>query len=271
MQRAHRLRLALLLALPLAATPLSGTRAPQDYTAAESPARPAIEKLIKESGADVAVAFRSLDGRQELFLEAEEPYDDRNALRLPVMIELYAQAELGALRLTDTLPVITGPGAAAGSTVTLQELCEEMIVNNSDPATNRLIEKLGIANIRQHIDLLGASGMSVGAPFPTSLENHTTVRAVLILMWSLATDGVVSPDASKAMVGLLSRSPIQSTSTFPAFPVPSRSTNPALVHDAVIIYGAHSFAFVIQVRGLTDPSAGAALLAKITHALSSAI
>lgn len=265
------LRFALFLALPLSTTPPSGTHAPQDYTAAESPARPEIEKLIKESGADVSVAFRSLDSRQELFILAEEPYEDRNALRLPIMIELYAQAEVGALRLTDTMPVVSAAAAAAGATVTLQELCEDMIVNNGDPATNRLIERLGLANIRQRINTLGAAGMDLGAPFPKNPENHTTVRAVLILIWSLATDGVVSPDASKAMVALLARSPLHSSSTFPTTPATPKPVNPAEVHDAVIIYGARSFVFVIEVRGLTDPSAGAAILAKISHALSSAM
>lgn len=271
MKRAHLLRLALFLILSLAGTPLSGTPAPQDFTAHESPARPEIEKLIKDSGAEVAVAFRSLDGRQELFIQADDPYEDRNALRLPVMIELYAQAEVGALRLTDTLPVLSGAGAAPGSTVTLQDLCEDMIVNNSDPATNRLIQRLGLANIRVRIQTLGAAGMDLGAPFPKNLDNHTTVRAVLILIWSLATEGVVSPDASRAMVDLLSRSPLHSSPTFNPNAATGKAAVPTVVHDAVIIFGAHSFAFVIQIRGMADPSAGAAVLAKISHALSSAM
>lgn len=224
MNRLHFPRLALLLAFALAVTLLAGTLAAQDFNAIESPARPAIEKLIKESGADVSVAFRSLDGRQELFLHAEEPYEDHNALRLAVMIELYAQAELGALHLTDTLPVLSGSGAAAGATVTLQELCQEMIVNNSDPATNRLIQHLGLSNIRQQINTLGAAGMNLGAPFPKNENNHTTVRAVLILLWSLATDGVVSPDASRAMVDLLSRSPCNPPP--PSIPTPPPASQP---------------------------------------------
>jgi beta-lactamase family protein len=270
MKPALLLRLALLLILPLTATPLTGTRAPQDYTPSESPARSEIERLINQSGADVAVAFRSLDGRQELFLQADEPYEDNNALRLPIMIELYAQAEVGALRLTDTMPVLDRAAAAAGSTVTLRELSEEMIVNNSDPATNRLIERLGLTNIHQRIETLGATGMDIAAPFPKNPENHTSVRAVLILIWSLANDGVVSPDASKEMVSLLSRAHSNADSTAQNSAA-GKSAVPTTVHDAVIIFGAHSFAFAIQVRGMADPSAAAEVIAKITHALAAAL
>jgi beta-lactamase class A len=239
-------------------------------TALESPARPEIEKLIKESGAEVTVAYRTLDGSHQLFIDPDQPFDDRDALRIPVMIELYAQADDGMLSLADNAPPIGPAGTASGPPVTLHDLCEDMIVNSSDPATNRLIALLGIENIRQRINSLGASGMSIGAPFPTSPANHTTARALFVLLFGLATEQVVSSDATKEMVAMLSRSPIHASPTFPSGPVAPKTMESGAVHDAVIIFGARSFVFVIQVRGMADSISAATLLARITKALADA-
>ena len=74
----------------------------------ESPARGDVEKLIQTYSADTSVAFRTLDGTQELFIQAEKPFRSSSAIKIAVAIELYAQAEAGELRLSDSLPVTSG-------------------------------------------------------------------------------------------------------------------------------------------------------------------
>lgn len=290
MTQAPRLPLALLLSCAVSTTLLASPLSPQDISARESPARADIEKLIKQSGATVSIASRSLDNAQELFIRADDTYDDPNALRLPVMMELFAEAEVGELKLSDPLLIHDGvrvePDAPAyhmdrkadpvlarstGSTRTLGELVEDMIKRNSDFATNLLIERLTLVRIRERIQLLGANGMEIAAAFPNSKLNHTSARAVLVLLWSLATEAVVSPDASKAMVGLIANSSrLPSSPTLPP-PVPAPPPNATAMRDAVILYGARSIVFVIQVHGISDTSAGAELIGKITQALTASM
>jgi hypothetical protein len=74
----------------------------------ESPARGDVEKLIQTYGADASVAFRTLDGTQELFVQADKPFRSSSAIKIAVMIELYAEAEAGELRLSDPLLVTSG-------------------------------------------------------------------------------------------------------------------------------------------------------------------
>jgi hypothetical protein len=287
---ASKLPLALLLTCAISTTLLSSPLPPQDTSARESPARADIEKIIKQSGATVTIASRSLDNSQELFIRADDPYDDPNTLRLPVMMELFAEAEVGELKLSDPLlihdAVRVDPDAPAyhmdrkadpvlarstGTTRTLRELAEDMIKRNSDFATNLLIERLTLARIRDRIQLLGANGMEIAAAFPNSKLNHTSTRAVLVLLWSLATEAVVSPDASKAMVGLIANSSrLPSSPTLPP-PVPAPPLNATAMRDAVILYGARSIVFVIQVHGISDTSAGAELIGKITQALTASM
>jgi beta-lactamase class A len=265
MKRALQFRLALFLGFSLASVSLGGTHASQESVTSESLARAEIEHLIRESGATVSLAFRALDGTQELFLNADARFDDPNALRIPVMIAVYAAADSHNISLGDPVRPRGSPGGPTATTI--GQLCEAMIVENSDPATNLLLERFTLAAIRVQVQSLGADGMEIAAAFPNNEKNHTTSRALLVLLWKLATDRAVSPDASKEMVGLLARSTLHA----PAAP-PSTSSTPAagpvVLHDAVIIYGARAFVLVIQVQGLKDYPSSAELVAKISSALA---
>ncbi len=52
-------------------------------------ARGEIEKRIQASGADVAIAFRTLDGKLEWHVRADEPFHAASTMKVPVMIELF--------------------------------------------------------------------------------------------------------------------------------------------------------------------------------------
>jgi hypothetical protein len=271
MKRALQLRLSLFLALSLAGVPIANTLASQESVTSESPARGEIEELIRDSGATVSLAFRSLDGTQELFLNADERYDDPNALRIPIMIAVYQAAYSHNLSLDD--PVRPRGSAGAPMAATIGELCEAMIVQHSDPATNLLLERFTLAGVRDEIRALGADGMEIASSFPNTEKNHTTSHALLILLWKLANERVVSTEASKEMMALLARSPLHEVPPVspvaapPSKPAPP-ATAPVAVRDAVTIFGARSYVLVIQVQGLKDNSESAKLIAKITSALT---
>ena len=71
---------------------------------------------------------------------------------------------------------------AEGQTRTLSELCELMITVSSNLATNLVIEKLGVENIRNTVHALHADGMHVlrgvedNKAFDKGLNNTTTAR-----------------------------------------------------------------------------------------------
>ena len=132
---------------------------------------------------DVAVAgiFAPLwDGKQELMIQPDASFHAASTMKIPVMIELFAEARDGKLHLDDPLPVknefhsiVDGSvyqlNAAddsdadiyksVGSTLTLRQLCEAMITRSSNLAANLLIERLGVANIQKTIARLHADGM----------------------------------------------------------------------------------------------------------------
>jgi len=263
----------------------------------ESPARGDVEKLIQTYSADTSVAFRTLDGTQELFIQADKPFRSSSAIKIAVAIELYAEAEAGELRLSDSLPVTSGsqndahPGTphadakndptygAIGKTLTLRELCEAMIVRSSLRAESLLIERLDAARIRNRLHTLGADGVK----FVASVENDTglaaegpqnteTARDLMVLLWALAKGEAVSPDASQEMMGMLARSiPYQGIAAgLPGSHDAALGTAGFAENhqEAAIVYGPHSFVIVIVIRDVQDRTASFALSAQLTHALS---
>ena len=192
-----------------------------------SPLEAQVRALIAASGAEVAVAARSVDGRFELLLDADKPFHAASTMKVPVMIELYRQARTGTVSLDAPLPIrnefrsiVDGSPyklsegddsdtlvyAAVGQTLTLGQLDEAMITVSSNFAANLLIEKLGVENIRATVTRLGAGGMQVlrgvedQKAFDKGLNNSTTARGLLVLFDHLAHGTAVDPASDEAMV-----------------------------------------------------------------------
>lgn len=268
-------------------------------SATDSSARGQIEQLIQQTHSDVAVAFRSLDGSQELFIRADTPFPAAPAtIQVPIMMELYREAKANDLRLSDTVVVHnsfhslvddssykidpkTDPDQdlynMIGKTVTLRDLCEHMVADNSSLAADLLIERLGISQIRQQIDALHADGMAVirglepGKTTDTKPPNETSARAIMELLWTLAKGQESGDDGSRDMVGILARAAFrqQPTAGMPDDPRAAGWVPLAgLGQQAMIVLGPHPFVVVILTRGITNPETNAELMAQITHALA---
>ena len=155
---------------------------PQPAVATPSTLEAEFRAIIAGSGAEVAVAFRTVDGRDQLLIDPDKVFHAASTMKVPVMIELFTQAGKGALSLEEKLPIrnrfksiVDGSPyklsegddsdkeiyAAVGKSLTLRQLCEAMITVSSNFATNLLIERLGVEKIRNTVTRLGADGMQV--------------------------------------------------------------------------------------------------------------
>jgi beta-lactamase class A len=261
-----------------------------------------IQKRIADSHADVGIAFRTLDGKTEWFYHADDSFHAASTMKVPVMIELYRQVQSGKLKLSDPLTIRnefhsivdgspykldptddseTDLYKAEGQTRTLTELCELMITVSSNLATNLIIEKLGVANIRATVQSLNADGMHVlrgvedTKAFEKGLNNTTTARALQILLTSIADNSAAGPDASQQMLAILERQKFNEG--IPAgLPPDSKVAHKTgeitkIHHDAAIVYAPRPFVLVILVRGLPDIKDSSTLMADITHLLFQAV
>lgn len=257
-----------------------------------------VRALITASGAEVAVAYRTLDGKSELLIDPDKVFHAASTMKVPVMIELFRQAEAGTLALEDPLPIrnqfrsiVDGSSyelsvgddsdrevyANVGGTMTLRALNEAMITISSNFATNLMIEKLGVENIRATVTRLGAEGMKVlrgvedSKAFEKGLNNATTARGLLILFEKLGKGQAVSASADREMVEVLKRQKF--TAAIPAglpagTPVAHKTGNITRIHhDAGIVFGPRPYVLVILVRGIQDQKVSGPLMAAISKAI----
>jgi beta-lactamase class A len=255
-----------------------------------------VQKVIDASGAEVAVVMRTLDGKEVLRIDPAKSFHAASTMKVPVMIELFRQAQAGQLSLDEPLPVKNafhsivdgsvyqlGVGddsdtevyKAVGKTMTLRQLCEAMITVSSNFAANLLIERLGVENIQKTVTRLGADGMNVlrgvedQKAFDKGLNNSTTAEALATLMEKIATGKAVSAKADAEMVAILKRQKYHDAipAGLPAGMVVAHKTGniTKIHHDAAIVYGPHPYVLVVLVRGIEQQKASGALIAAISR------
>ncbi|MBW8713215.1 MAG: serine hydrolase [Acidobacteria bacterium] len=280
-----------MLVLPLAFTLLA-----QSPTAAPLEAR--LRHIIQSSAAEVAVAYRALDGSRELFIDADTPFHAASTMKVPVMIELFGQARSGKLSLDEQLPVRnefhsivdgtpyklsegddsdTEVYAAVGRSLTLRHLCELMITVSSNFAANLLIERVGVENVRRTVTALGADGMQVlrgvedQKAFDKGMNNTTTARGLAVLLDRLAHGTAVDAAADSEMLAILKRQKFNDAipAGLPDGTVVAHKTGSItrIHHDAAIVYAARPYVLVLLVRGIDDQKKSAALMAELSRAV----
>lgn len=255
-------------------------------------------KIIGESGAEVSIAYRTLDGSEEWMHEADKVYHAASTMKVPVLIELFRQEAEKQLSLSETLlvrnefkSVVDGSPysmdlgedsddtvyKSVGNPMTLKDLGVQMITVSSNFATNLLIDRLGVKNVRATVEAMGAYGLEVRRgvedqkAFDQGIINETTARGLFVVMNALAQGRAVSKTASERMVEILSAQKFND-----GIPrgVPEGTkvahktgTITKIHHDAAIVYGARPCVLIVLTRGLEKEADSDALIARITRAL----
>jgi beta-lactamase class A len=292
-------RLRFLLCVFVCVWPFAGRCAAQDAKLAAAIQQG--EKRIADSHAEVGIAFRTLDGKVEWFYHADGSFHAASTMKVPVMIELFHQVKEGKVRLDEPVPIhnefrsiVDGSPykldpaddseadlyKAEGQTRTLSQLCELMITVSSNLATNLIIGKLGVENIRATVQARGADGMHVlrgvedSKAYEKGLNNTTTARGLEILMTALGDGKAVDAESSRQMIEILEKQHFNEgiPAGLPAGTRVAHKTGEItkIHHDAAIVYAPRPFVLVILVRGMAEQKDSAALMADLTRLLYAA-
>jgi len=261
----------------------------------------AIQKRITASGADVAVYFKTLDGKAEWSVRPDDVFHAASTMKIPVLIELFHQVQQGKVKLDDKIVLKNefhsiADGSpyqlraaddseadvykAEGQARTLGELCELMITVSSNFATNLIIEKLGVENIRATVHALGADGVVVlrgvedAKAFEKGLNNTATAHGLAILLEAIAQEKAVDAASSQEMIAILKRQKFNEgiPAGLPLGISVAHKTGEItkIHHDAAIVFAKRPYVLVILVRGLADTKQSAALMADISRQIYSA-
>lgn len=260
-----------------------------------------VESLIKDSGAaDVGVAYHDLASGDELLIHADATFHAASTMKVPVLMELFRQAEEKALSLDDRIAIknefasiVDGSRFTLkveddsettlyrrlGERVPIRELARLMITESSNLATNLLIERVTAAKVSSLMDRLGAKeirvlrGVEDGAAYRRGLNNTLTARGLMTILVRLADRDVVSKPASEAMLAILRGQKFNEgiPAGLPKGVTVAHKTGSfgGVYHDAAIVEPPRGrpFVLVVLTRGIQDEARSHRLVAEIARAV----
>lgn len=255
-------------------------------------------RIARTPGADVAVAYRDLGSSDTLFIRADSLYHAASTMKVPVMIELFRQADAGTLSLdqpillenqfrsiVDGSPYTLDAGedsdssmyARVGTRVPVRELMEHMIEHSSNLATNAVIALVGAPNVERTMRTLGAMrirvlrGVEDLKAFDKGLNNMTTARDLATILTAIQENRAASPASCAAMRDILLQQEFHSeipAGLPPGTPVAHKTGwITGIHHDAAIVYprGRPPYVLVILTRGINDDKVANTLMADISR------
>jgi beta-lactamase class A len=260
--------------------------------------------IARHPEATVAVAVRDPDGGHRLDLLSDRLFHAASTMKVPVMIEVYRQADLGRFSLDDSIQVVNAFRSIVdgspysmdlgedsdesiyeqiGRPMSIRDLVYQMITVSSNLATNLLIDYVSADSVQATSERLGTArmqtlrGVEDIKAYERGLSNRATAADLATLLDALRRGTAVSPDADRAMVGVLLDQ--QFNTLIPAgLPGDVRVAHKTgsiteIHHDAAIVYPLDGppYVLVVLTEGIADEAVSAALAADIAAAVHAAI
>jgi beta-lactamase class A len=221
--------LCLLLLCPLSAAAQIAT-VPEKQRGIHGKLEESIKDVDRRLDGYVGVAILDLTSGDTILYHADEVFPTASTIKVPMLCELYRQAEQGKLSLTDIYTVRTEDdvedstifnGLTPGATkLTLRDLAQMVAAVSDNAATNVLIDKVGMQNVNAFLQSqsltktkLQRKMMDVNAA-KEGRENLATPREFMMLMEAIYRGKVVNKQLTDDLLKLLStrkNSPIQRT------------------------------------------------------------
>lgn len=257
-----------------------------------------LQRLAKEEG-HYAVAFKDLQTSATLFLNEQQMMHAASTMKVPVMIEVFKQANAGRFSLLDSVVVtnefksiVDGSHYSLdlskkssefideknlGAKVTIRDLVHHMITISSNLAANLLIQKVGADRITASMRALGAEhiqvlrGVEDQKAYDRGLHNKTDALDLLIILEAIAENKVVSPEACEQMIGIMLEQKYRDRipAKLPADVKVAHKTGSItkINHDAGIIFlpDGRRYILVLMSEGVAEQAKSSAVMAELSR------
>ncbi len=260
--------------------------------------RKTLEAEIRSSGSEVSLAFKNLQTGEMLLIREKEMVHAASTMKVPVMIEVFKQAEDGRFRLDDRLAVKNEFRSLVddslfslrkeddsdadiygliGTDMSIRELVERMITVSSNLATNILVDLVQPKNIMATLRELGVRRMKVRRgvedtpAYERGLNNMTDASDLMLVLEAIASGKAGSPTACEEMIAILRRQKFRSgipAGVPPGVPVANKTGEiTGMEHDAAIIYppGNKPYILIVLARGVRSSEEGEKLIARLSR------
>src|SRR5213595_2527492 len=257
------------------------------------------ERIARAPARAVGLYYRSLAGSDSLLIGANLRFHAASTMKVPVMIQIFRDADAGLLRLDDSLTVHTAfpslvPAEAfivgkeddsdstlyesVGRNRSVRELLELMITRSSNLATNILIERVGAVRAQASARALGAwsiqvlRGVEDGQAYRAGLNNTTTARDLGVLLIAIVQGRAASRPSCDSMLAILGRQEFNEgipVGVPPGTRVAHKTgwIGEVVYHDAALVYPSAGVGYVLVVLtgGIKEDSVAHNLVADLSR------
>src|SRR5437764_4107225 len=123
-----------------------------------------LEAMSRDFHGHVAIFAKNLKTGATVAIDADEPVQTASVIKLALMLETFAQAKDGKVKLDDPLPLLKdnqvgGSGVLTflhpGLNATVEDNVVLMIDLSDNTATNQLIDKVGLEGVNRRLASMG--------------------------------------------------------------------------------------------------------------------
>jgi beta-lactamase class A len=256
-------------------------------------------RIARAPAQAVGLYYRNLARPDSVLIGANLRLHAASTMKVPVMIQIFRDADAGLLGLDDSLTVHTAfPSLVQGAAFTVgreddsdstlyalvgrnrsvRDLLELMITRSSNLATNILIERVGASRAQASARALGAwsiqvlRGVEDGAAYRAGLNNTTTARDLGVLLGAIATGRAASRPACDSMLAILRRQEFNEgipVGLPPGTRVAHKTgwIGEVVYHDAGVVYPADggTYVLVVLTGGIKEDSVAHNLVTDVSR------
>ncbi len=262
--------------------------------------RQTIQHLADSLHAEIGVAFHDLETGKSFNFNERLMLHAASTMKVPVMIEVFRQAEAGAFKLDDSLlvknefkSIVDGSLYSMdfgedsdetmynkiGTRMTIRQLVEQMITVSSNLATNLLIDLVNAKNVMATLHSLGIKNMQVlrgvedGKAYERGLNNRTDAYDLMLTLKSIVENKAASPASCHEMLEVLKRQRFRENipAGLPAGTIIANKTGHItnIAHDAAIVFPAHRRPYILTVltHKINEHRLAAQIIARISKSI----